>query len=298
MLESLINSIEKESKQRTLTKEEQSVIEKSYDLLGQAQFNENQPAKARSAFRKLIEWNPDYRMNEDLVSEKIINLYNAEKRESLAMLTVRSKPSGATVRLDGRELGVTNLENVSILNGKHLLQIQLEGYQTQNKAFEVQTGALQEISVILAQSERAPQEIKSEQITEQEVIKSTRDSGDLLREAYALMGAKNYREAEKKYSDALAAARESGNKGDQANALLNLGFLFSSSGHEPQAIPYWEESLALSREIGDASREALALYNLAVASYNRGDLRKADELYEESIQVSKKLGERPRKKPW
>jgi tetratricopeptide (TPR) repeat protein len=298
MFESLIRSIESESKQRSLTKEEQSIIEKCYDLLGQAEFNRNEQSKARSAFRKLLEWNPDYKMNEDLVSKKIINLFNSEKRDSVAMLTVRSTPPGATVRLDGRELGITNLENVSILNGKHLLQIQLQGYKSQTNAFEIQPGSMKEISVVLAKGERVAEEIKSEQITEEPAIKSPKRSGDLLREAYALMSSGNYGEAEKKYDEALTASRETGDKANQANALLNLGFLYSSSGRESQAVPYWEESLSLTREIGDGSREALALYNLAIAAYNRGDLKKADELYEQSVQVSNKLGEEPRKKLW
>ena len=298
LLERLIQSIENESKQRTLTKDEQSIIEKSYDLLGQAEFNRNEQAKAKSAFRKLIEWNPDYKMNEDLVSQKIIKLFESEKRGSLAMLTVRSTPTGATVRLDGRELGVTNLENVSILNGKHLLQIQLQGYRSQTKGFEVQTGAMKEISVALSEGEKAAQEVKSEEIKEDTAIQKPHESGDLLRQAYALMGAGNRSEAEKKYAEALDIARETGNKADQSNALLNLGFLFSSSGREAQAVPYWEESLSLAREIGDGSREALALYNLSIAAYNRGDIKKADELYEQSVMVSKRLGEVPRKKLW
>lgn len=298
MFESLIQSIENESRQRALTEDEQSIMEKSYDLLGQAQFNRNEQAKARSAFRKLIEWNPDYKMNEDLVSQKIITLFNSEKRESLAILSVRSTPTGATVRLDGRKLGITNLENVSILNGKHLLQIQLQGYRTQTKGFEIQTGAMQEISVVLAEEEKTAEDAKVEQVVKDNVIKNTGRSGDLLREAYGLMGAGNYSESEKKYAEALSLARETGDKANQANALLNLGFLFSTSGREAQAVPYWEESLALTREVGNGSGEALALYNLAVAAYNRGDLKKADELYEQSVQVSKRLGQEPRKKLW
>lgn len=306
MFEGLIQSIENESRQRALTEDEQSIMEKSYDLLGQALFNRNEQAKARSAFRKLIEWNPDYKMNDDLVSQKIINLFNSEKRESLAMLSVRSTPTGATVRLDGRKIGVTNLENVSILNGKHLLQIQLQGYRSQTKGFEIQTGAMQEISVVLAEEEKialaeeekTADDAKVEQVVKDNVVKSTGRSGDLLREAYALMGAGNYSESEKKYAEALSLARETGDKANQANALLNLGFLFSTSGREAQAVPYWEESLALTREVGNGSGEALALYNLAVAAYNRGDLKKADELYEQSVQVSKRLGQEPRKKLW
>ncbi len=298
MLERLIQSIENESKQRTLIKDEQSIIEKSYDLLGQAEFNRNEQAKAQSAFRKLIEWNPDYKINEDLVSQKIIKLFESEKRGSLAMLTVRSTPTGATVRLDGRELGVTNLENVSILNGKHLLQIQLQGYRSQTKGFEIQTGAMKEISVALAEGEKVAPDVKSEEIKEDTPIQKPHQSGDLLRQAYALMGAGNRSEAEKKYAEALDIARQTGDKADQANALINLGFLFSSSGREPQAVPYWEESLSLAREIGDGSREALALYNLSIAAYNRGDIQKADELYEQSVIVSKRLGEEPRKKLW
>lgn len=150
MFEKLIQTLETEASQRDLTNDERLLLARSCDLLGQAQFNNNEQAAASAAFLKLLEWDPDYKMNEDLVSKKILDLFNVIKRDNLAMLTVRSNPEGATVFLDKRNLGTTNLENESVTKGTHKLEIRLNGYQSVVHDIEIPVGAMKEISVQLA----------------------------------------------------------------------------------------------------------------------------------------------------
>jgi hypothetical protein len=150
MFEKLILSLETQAKERDLTEEERLLIAKSYDLLGQAHFNNDEELKAGSSFLKLIEWNPDYKMNEDLVSPKIVALLEETKRDNLAMLTIRTNPEGALVYIDGRNIGATNFENESVVKGKHKLEIRLDGYQPVSREIDIPVGAMQEITVQLA----------------------------------------------------------------------------------------------------------------------------------------------------
>jgi tetratricopeptide (TPR) repeat protein len=314
MFQKLTGALEAEAKKRNLDNEELQLLVRSYDLLGQAQFNNNERPSAAVTFLKLVELDPDYEMNEDLVSKKIVDLLNEVKHDNLAMLTIHSAPEGAEVLIDGRKIGSTNFENHSVIQGKHKIEFHLDGYQTAVREIDIPTGAMQEISVQLTEEPEAREFSKSEvsenttppeaqlkaDTAESPKIPSTSRirTIELLREAYASMNAGNYEDAERKYQEALTAARETGDKQSQANALLNLGFLLSSSGKEAKAIPLWEEARTLSHETGDQSREALSLYNLAIAAFNKGNRARADELYEESASIYRQLGESPRKKLW
>ncbi|HSE41748.1 MAG TPA: PEGA domain-containing protein [Acidobacteriota bacterium] len=314
MFQRLTGALEAEARKRDLENEELQLLVRSYDFLGQAQFNKNERASAAATFLKLVELNPDYKMNEDLVSKKIVDLLNEVKRDNLAMLTIRSTPEGAAVLVDGRKIGSTNFENHSVIQGKHKLEFHLDGYQTVVREIDIPTGAVQEISVRLAEEPEAREFSKSEssenttppeaQLKEdaaesQKIPYTNRIRAiELLREAYASMNAGNYADAERKYQEALTTAREAGDKQSQADALLNLGFLLSSSGKEAKAIPLWEEARTLAHEAGDQSREALSLYNLAIAAFNKGNMARANELYEESASIYRQLGETPRKKLW
>ncbi|HSE40147.1 MAG TPA: PEGA domain-containing protein [Acidobacteriota bacterium] len=152
MFQSLISVLESEAHQRELNKNERQILTTSYDLLAQAQYNNNEQANAEHSLLKLIEWNADYKMNEDLVSKKIIDLLNQIKRDNLAMLTVSSTPEGATVLLDGRIFGVTNFENQSVTKGKHKLEVRLDGYQRVAREIEIAPGEMREITIQLGKA--------------------------------------------------------------------------------------------------------------------------------------------------
>jgi hypothetical protein len=152
MFQKFIVSLETKAQQEGLNEKELSLLTSSYNLLGQAQFNNNDQAGASAAFLELLKWNPDYELDEDLVSKKIIDLLSEIKRDNLVLLTVRSIPEGAMVLLDGRNLGSTNLENQYILKGKHKLEVRLTGYQPQMTEIEIPAGSMKEISVQFAKN--------------------------------------------------------------------------------------------------------------------------------------------------
>ena len=151
MFEKLLLNLETKAKQEGLDEKEIGFLTRSYDMLGQAQFNNNDQSSAKTAFLKLLEWNPDYQMDEELVSKKIVDLLNIVKRDNLAMLTILSTPPGASVFLDGRNFGSTNIENQYILKGKHKLELRLPGYQSEVREIEIPANSMKEITVQFAE---------------------------------------------------------------------------------------------------------------------------------------------------
>src|SRR5262245_3111417 len=84
LFEDLVSRISDESQRRLLTLEEVKLMARSLDYLGQSYFNMNQQENARKAFLNLLSLDPDYKINEDLVSSKIVNFFGELKKEHLA----------------------------------------------------------------------------------------------------------------------------------------------------------------------------------------------------------------------
>lgn len=292
LFEKLLQSMETESRQRILTRKERSIIERSYDFLGQAEYNRNEQQKARAAFLKLIEWNPDYRMNEDLVSQKILDSFHSLKRENLAMLTVRTTPSGAAIRLDGRELGITNFENGSILKGKHQLEIQLPGYRSEMKEFEIQAGSMQEISVVLAED---PVSAGIARLDAE--IQTAHASGDTIVEAKTRQKLGRFQMEENKYDEAATTLEQAlklvhsrGNEDISASLLLDLGTLYEQQGAMPRARESLEEAAGLLRKVQNSALLAEVLQSLGRLAYLANDLTSAKAYDEEAIVLFKEVG--------
>ena len=63
-------------------------------------------------------------------------------------------------------------------------------------------------------------------------------------------------------------------------------------GDARKAIEYYEQALAIAREIGDRRGEGTALGNLGLAYAALGDARKAIEYYEQALAIAREIGDR------
>jgi tetratricopeptide (TPR) repeat protein len=106
------------------------------------------------------------------------------------------------------------------------------------------------------------------------------------------------RKAIEHYEQALAIAREIGDRRGECNALGNLGNASKDLGDARKAIEYYEQALAIAREIGDKRNEGVWLGNLGNAYAALGDARKAIEYYEQTLVIARANGDRRNEGVW
>jgi predicted ATPase/transcriptional regulator with XRE-family HTH domain len=99
-------------------------------------------------------------------------------------------------------------------------------------------------------------------------------------------------DAERRFDEALVAARAASDETGVAYALHGLGLLAAFRGEFATAERLQEESLAGFRAAGDQWGMASALLGLGNAARVRGDSAAARALYEESLRICRATGER------
>ena len=125
-----------------------------------------------------------------------------------------------------------------------------------------------------------------------------RDTGNRQHEAAALgsLGICHdrlgeYRQAIALLAQALAIARDTGNRQHEAADLGNLGICHDRLGEYRQAIALLTQALAIARDTGDRYGEANALDYLGRARLASGDTRQAARLLEQAVSIADTTGD-------
>ena len=100
------------------------------------------------------------------------------------------------------------------------------------------------------------------------------------------------------YEQALVIAREIGDRRNEGIWLGNLGIAYRSLGQVERAIEYHEQALAISREIGDRRGEGTDLGNLGLAYHALGQVERAIEYYEQALTIAREIKDRSNKGNW
>ena len=126
-----------------------------------------------------------------------------------------------------------------------------------------------------------------------------RDTGNRRVEGSALGNLGNchdslgdYRQAIDLHTQALAIARDTGNRRVEANALGNLGNCHANLGDYRQAIDLHTQALAIARDIGNRRVEGIALTNLGLCHASLGDYRQAIDLHTQRLAIARDTGNR------
>ncbi|MFZ1518377.1 MAG: CHAT domain-containing protein [Ignavibacteriaceae bacterium] len=109
---------------------------------------------------------------------------------------------------------------------------------------------------------------------------------------YLLSG--KYNEAEKYYLSGLEFSKRSGNKKEEAKALINLAILDDQNGNIEEAKNKLQTSISISEAIEDKELEATALSELAVSYTYSGNVVEAKNNYEKSFEIFKVLNHKER----
>jgi tetratricopeptide (TPR) repeat protein len=124
-----------------------------------------------------------------------------------------------------------------------------------------------------------------------------RDAGNRVLEAGALNSLSivlsdngDFARAHQMLEEAVAINRELGNRAWESINLGNIGELYADQGDFVAAQAPLEQSLALSREIGSESLEAMALSSLGALAERRGDQARARTLLTDALSLYRRLG--------
>ncbi len=152
LFQDLIRQLTEEKVKRPLTEPERQLLLKSLDYLGQDFYLAEQQDEARGVFLKLIEIEPNYKLNEDLVSPKIIDFFHQIKTENMGIISVVTTPPGAKITIDGKESGTTDMPELYVMKGDHDLEVNRQGYFPKKVTISVVPGKTQRVNLPLDRS--------------------------------------------------------------------------------------------------------------------------------------------------
>jgi tetratricopeptide (TPR) repeat protein len=94
------------------------------------------------------------------------------------------------------------------------------------------------------------------------------------------------------HTEALTIFRDIGHRGGDSTQLINLGNCHARLGDYRQAIDLYTQALAIARDIGDRYLEGIALGDLGLCHYFLGDYRRAIDLHTQALAIDRDIGDR------
>jgi tetratricopeptide (TPR) repeat protein len=129
-------------------------------------------------------------------------------------------------------------------------------------------------------------------------LAAARRTGDRAAEAAALLqiGRADWQQsrlqqASDHYRQALVLFRAAGDRAGEAQALGNLGVTETDQGRNEQAARHQQEAGAIYRDIGDRLGQARALSNLGRARQQQGRYHEAARYHQQSLDLSRGIGD-------
>ena len=130
-LTQLVNAVDDETRTRGAVSEEMITLQKrARELRAIASFNAGNLTGAADDFRQLIIADARHTLDRELLSPKIVDFFEDQKKKLVGYIAVNTEPAGARVTVNGVFYGVTNLFLQEIIVGQHRVEVTLSGYDT------------------------------------------------------------------------------------------------------------------------------------------------------------------------
>ena len=115
--------------------------------------------------------------------------------------------------------------------------------------------------------------------------------------AFAAAGVLAYRrgdfgEARTAFEEALALAREAGDRGKMSRVIMNMGSVANMQGDAERGRALIDEAMVIQRELGDWQSLSICLHNLGRVELRHGTPEEAASLLEQSVDTAQKIGYR------
>src|SRR5919202_921203 len=92
------------------------------------------------------------------------------------------------------------------------------------------------------------------------------------------------------YQQALAIAKEIGDKAGEGTTLNNSGNAYLYLGEYPKALEFYQQALAIHKQVGNKAMEGTTLNNMGEVYSNLGEYPKALEFYQQALAIHKEIG--------
>lgn len=150
----IISVIEDERRvSEEITPELEELQQKAYEYRARANYNSGQLQGAADDFRQLILANPRYHLDEEVLSPKIIDFYEDQKKQLIGYIAVNSDPPGARVTVNGDFVGITNFFPVEVHTGGARVEVMLDGYEpVVRDALEILPGETRTLDLTLVRN--------------------------------------------------------------------------------------------------------------------------------------------------
>lgn len=152
LFDELIQRLEALRLQAPLSARAKEMLVEAYESRARAYYGTGLQDKASDSFRALIQLQPQHALSKERVSPKIVDFFDAIKRELVGFLAVSSKPAGAKVTLDGQFLSLTDFFPLEVLAGAHQVEVAREGYRTETRSITIAPRATETLEVELART--------------------------------------------------------------------------------------------------------------------------------------------------
>ena len=100
------------------------------------------------------------------------------------------------------------------------------------------------------------------------------------------------------YQQALAIARETGDRASEGLWLGNLGSCYADLGQTDRAVEHYQQALAIAREIGDRASEGRWLGNLGILYRDLRETGRAAEHFGQALAIAREIGDRRSEGRW
>ena len=138
-----------------LSLEELRVVSAAYELRARAYFNMGDMKKAEADFQSLLVLAPSYLIDRQILSPKVVDLFDRVRGGMVGILKLQVEPPGARVLIDDVPVDPELLADLALLAGRHELRVEEKGYDPHAEMITTRVGTELRINIRLRPNRRA-----------------------------------------------------------------------------------------------------------------------------------------------